>query len=125
MMFLLGAHNQIENMRLGTNGRPVLPDHYTMRGHMRSVMTPRYKFSRYFAPQDHHRPESWQDLIDRNDLELFDTASDPEEMVNLAANPEKHRALILRLNDLLNELVDREIGTDKGYGYMGRSWSGE
>ncbi|MBP7338626.1 sulfatase-like hydrolase/transferase [Niveispirillum sp.] len=84
------------------------------RGQMRAVFDGRYKFARYFAPTDHNTPESWEALIARNDLELYDTVSDPGETSNLATRPEEVRDLILLMNAKLNRLIAREIGVDDG-----------
>jgi arylsulfatase len=83
------------------------------RGQMRAIYDGRYKFARYFAPDSYHSPKDWQTLSTRNDLELFDTASDPDEMVNLAQDPDQ-RALVLSLNARLNDLTAAEIGLDDG-----------
>jgi len=37
-----------------------------------------------------------------NELELYDTGADPDELVNLAAMPETHKDLILALNAKIN-----------------------
>lgn len=84
------------------------------RGQMRGVFDGRYKFARYFTPTEHNTPTTWDDLIARNDLELYDTETDPGETRNLAADPEKARDLILRMNMKLNRLIAREIGVDDG-----------
>ncbi|MNL48980.1 hypothetical protein D3C87_1718810 [compost metagenome] len=79
----------------------------------------RYKFARYFAPGEHHAPITWEQLTTHNDLELYDTRTDPEEIVNLAAQPERHKDLILRLNAMTNALIAREVGEDRGGEYPG------
>ncbi|TPE58567.1 hypothetical protein FJQ54_16025 [Sandaracinobacter neustonicus] len=84
------------------------------RGQMRGVFDGRYKFARYFAPTGHNTPLAWEDLVARNDLELYDTETDPGETRNLAANPEAARDLILLMNAKLNRLIAREIGIDDG-----------
>ena len=50
----------------------------------------------------------------RHDLELYDTQTDPDEMRNLAFDPEPHETRILEINALLNPLVDGEVGLDDG-----------
>ncbi|HPF46176.1 MAG: sulfatase-like hydrolase/transferase [Alphaproteobacteria bacterium] len=80
----------------------------------RGIITERYKFSRWFAPGDHHKPTTWQMLVGRNDLELYDLDADPLEMNNLIHFPETHRELILALNTRLNDLIEREVGIDLG-----------
>ena len=39
----------------------------------------------------------------------------PDEMRNLALEPEKNRATILRMNGLLNELMAKEVGANDGH----------
>lgn len=80
----------------------------------RGIITSKYKYSRWFAPGDHHVPTTWQTLVGRNDVELYDIEADPLEMTNLAENPESQRALIMELNDRLNKLIEREVGDDLG-----------
>jgi arylsulfatase len=82
------------------------------RGFTRVVIDGRYKYTRYFAPSKHNRPETLEQILAYNDIELFDTVEDPEEMINLAENPEEHEELILEMNDKLNRLIDSEIGVD-------------
>ena len=84
------------------------------RGFSRTVIDSRYKYTRYFAPTKHNRPESLEEILAANDTELFDTLEDPDEMVNLAAHPEDHGELILEMNAKLNRLIDDEIGVDDG-----------
>ncbi len=82
----------------------------------------RYKFVRYFKPSDHHRPADWDALRTRNELELYDTRDDPDELRNLAADPEAHRDLLMRLSDRTNALVDAEVGVDRGQELPGPGW---
>lgn len=93
----------------------------------RGIVTKRYKFSRWFAPGDHHKPETWQALTGRNDLELYDLENDPLELNNMAFNPEAERELIIHLNDRLNNLIEREVGVDLGGHMPGNSniWTSE
>ena len=51
---------------------------------------------------------SWETLPDA--LELYDTEADPDEMVNLAFEPELHKDRVLELNALLSGLLDEEVG---------------
>jgi arylsulfatase len=92
-----------------------------LRRLFRGVHDGRYKFARYFAPAEHHTPLNWRQLTEHNDLELYDTANDPDEIHNLAANPTKHRDTILRLNGMVNALVVAEVGTDDGSEYPGET----
>ena len=87
----------------------------TKRGQMRGVYDGRYKFARYFAPTQHHTPRTWEELIARNDLELYDTQEDPGETRNLAREPEAVRELVMTMNAKLNRLIKREVGSDDGH----------
>jgi arylsulfatase len=84
------------------------------RAHIRSIFDGRYKFSRYFSPKQHNRPETLKQILGYNDLELFDLQEDPFEERNLGANPERNKRLILAMNEKLNTLIDEEIGEDIG-----------
>jgi arylsulfatase len=84
------------------------------RGAMRSVHDGRYTFARYFAPKQHNRPASIEELYRLNDVELYDTRADPGEMRNLAADPSKNRELVAAMNDKLNKLIESEVGEDRG-----------
>ena len=41
---------------------------------------------RYFAPSQHHIPDTVDQIKQLNDVELFDLTDDPHEMTNLAAH---------------------------------------
>jgi arylsulfatase len=86
----------------------------------RGIADGRYKFARYFKPGEHHQPQDWNTLVAHNELELYDTSSDPDETDNLAFNPTAHQDLILDLNARLNALIDTEIGIDDGSCYSTR-----
>ena len=47
-------------------------------------------------------------------MQLFDLQDDPEEMRNLALEPDKNRETILRMNGLLNDLMAKEVGVNDG-----------
>jgi arylsulfatase len=53
--------------------------------HIRSIFDGRYKFARYVAVADQHFAGT--ELIDGQELELYDTWSDPYEIRNLANDP--------------------------------------
>lgn len=91
----------------------------THPGLFRGVHDGRYKFARYFAPSQHHIPKDWDTLLKHNQLELYDTQTDPDEIINLAAQPEQHKELILALNAKVNALIMDEIGFDDGREFPG------
>src|SRR5678815_1090702 len=91
----------------------VVPD-LMKRGAVRSVFDGRYTFSRYFSPKQHNRPGSMEELLRLNDLELFDSQMDPDEMNNLAAQGGRNGELVLAMNEKLNRLVEAEVGEDRG-----------
>ena len=90
------------------------PDVENIRGAIRSIVDGRYRYSRYFAPRKHNRPETLEEILQHNDIELFDLHADPHENHNLALEPERHRALIEEMNAKMNAVIDREIGEDIG-----------
>ena len=83
------------------------------RGAMRGLITPRYKFARYFKPAEHNSPQSWASLVAANDIELYDLQADPREIRNLAEDAAQ-RETVMRLNAQLNARIAREIGVDDG-----------
>ena len=86
----------------------------TPRGFVSFCFDGRYKFSRYYAPDNFNTPMTFEELVGNNDLELFDLERDPDEMVNLAVDTGANRELIMRKNELLNRLVAREVGDNDG-----------
>jgi arylsulfatase A-like enzyme len=89
------------------------PDFHDRCG-IRSVYDGRYRFSRYFSPLDFHTPATFESLIARNDLELYDLRDDPEEVRNLAADPKASGDLIMAMNAVLNARIAEEVGEDDG-----------
>ena len=88
------------------------------RGMVRGVVTERYKFVRYFSPVGFNTPTTLDELFANNDVQLFDLAADPEEMVNLAADPDANAELLTQMNELLNETIRQELGEDDGMHVM-------
>jgi len=84
------------------------------RGFLLFVFDGRYKLGRFYAPSTFNTPKTLKQLFKFNDVQVFDLQEDPDEMHNLALEPEKHRELILRLNGMLNEYVAREVGPNDG-----------
>lgn len=107
----------LETLKLGRLG-PALGN----RGLHRGVFDGRYKFARFFAMGAHHTPRDWASLTAHNDLALYDTEADPDELRNLALEPEAHRELILSLNEKTNRLVEAEVGVDNGREFPGPHW---
>jgi len=86
------------------------PD-WDKRGFLRGYTDSRYTFGRYFAPLDPNRPGDVDTLLGRNDVVLYDRATDPEELVNLAADVQ-HRELVDQYRGKLEDLITAEIGAD-------------
>jgi len=84
------------------------------RGLLSFVFDGRYKFARYYAPTAFNTPRTLEEILKNNDVQLFDLQSDPEEMHNLALEPEKNQETILRMNELLNDLIAKEVGVNDG-----------
>ena len=84
------------------------------RGFLSMAYDGRYKFARYYAPAKFNTPTTLEQILRDNDIELFDLKNDPDERKNLAVEPEKHKAAILRMNALLNDLISREVGDNDG-----------
>ncbi|MFG1420147.1 sulfatase-like hydrolase/transferase [Roseixanthobacter liquoris] len=81
---------------------------------IRSIFDGRYRFSRYFAPLDFNTPTTFEELMAKNDVEIYDLDADPEEINNLALDAVKNRDLILSLNAKLNQRLAEEVGVDDG-----------
>ena len=84
------------------------------RGFLSFVFDGRYKYARYFAPNKFNTPKTLEDIFKYNDVELFDLKNDSGEINNLAAYPEAHKELIIRMNNLLNEMIEKEVGANNG-----------
>jgi arylsulfatase len=89
------------------------PDGVAARLFLRGIFDGRWKFARYFSANEHHRPVGWAELATRNDLELYDTHADPQELHNIAGDP-AHRDKLVELSARLEKLIDAEVGSDDG-----------
>jgi arylsulfatase len=84
------------------------------RGLLSFVFDGRYKYARYYAPTAFNTPRTLEEIFSNNDIQLFDLRNDPEETHNLALEPDMNRELILRMNELLNDLIAKEVGVNDG-----------
>jgi arylsulfatase len=91
----------------------IVPD-MGKRGAVRMVYDGRYVYARYFSPKQHNRPTTLEAIYGLNDVELYDTRTDPLEMKNLAATGKPNHELVMAMNDKLNRLIDEEVGEDRG-----------
>jgi arylsulfatase A-like enzyme len=99
---------------LGQPSPPVTQAKLDKRGFLSFVFDGRYKFGRYFAPTAFNTPQTLEEIFKNNDVQLFDLETDPDEVRNLAVEPEKNRAMILQMNSLLNGLIAKEVGVNDG-----------
>jgi arylsulfatase len=79
------------------------------RALFRGIYDGRYKFARYFEGAKHNTPADLAALFRDNDVELYDTQTDPDELVNLANDREANRELLTRLNASTNAAVVAEL----------------
>jgi len=98
----------------GKPNPPVTQVKLDKRGFLSFVFDGRHKFARYYAPSAFNTPQTLEEILKSNDVQLFDLESDPDELHNLAVEPEKNRATILRMNGLLNDLMAKEVGVNDG-----------
>ncbi|KAF0097217.1 MAG: sulfatase [Rhodospirillaceae bacterium] len=90
------------------------PPDFRNRTAIRSIFDGRYRFSRYFSPVAFNTPKTMEELLAKNDLEVYDLQTDPDEMANLALDLKKNGELILALNQVTNERIADEVGVDDG-----------
>jgi len=92
---------------------PPKPDPH-LKNQMRGIYDGRYKLGRYFSMKEHNMPATLDDLFRFNEVELYDTHLDPNEMNNLANQPDLYRDVLSSLNTQMNFLLETEIGVDDG-----------
>jgi arylsulfatase len=92
-------------------GSPNLENREVFRG----IFDGRYKLVRYFGLGNYNLPGSVEELLANNDVALYDTRLDPEEMDNLADpdDPSYDEELLAMMNAKLNTLIEAEIGEDQ------------
>ena len=84
------------------------------RGFISFVFDGRFKFARYYAPDNFNTPETMDTLLAHNEIELFDLQKDPDEVDNLGVDPQTHHDLIMQMNTLMNAMIAREVGVNDG-----------
>jgi arylsulfatase len=90
------------------------PD-FDQRRNIRGIFDGRYKLVRYFSLDGYNTPESVEELLEKNDIALYDLVEDPGESENIA-NPDHPRyaeSLLAEMNERLNALIRDEIGSDR------------
>jgi arylsulfatase len=85
------------------------PD-FSKRGTIRSLFDGCCKYIRYFSPKQHNQPRTLKGIFELNDVELFDLKTDPDEIQNLATEPQKNGDLLLAMNKKMNALIEAEVG---------------
>src|SRR6516165_2286617 len=85
------------------------------RGFLSFVFDGRYKFGRYYAPTAFNTPRTLEEILGNNDIQLFDLQADPQEVHNLALEPEKNHETILKMNALLNDMIAKEVGANDAH----------
>ena len=112
-LYMMRVCRDIAHGRFAPPFTEVKPD-MSRRGFISFVYDGRYKFARYYAPDDFNTPGTLEELLASNEIEVFDLETDPEEVINLGVDPQTHKDLILRMNDLLNRMIAREVGVNDG-----------
>ena len=89
----------------------------------KGIVTKKHKFVRNFSPRKNHTPKTLDELFSNNqDILLFDLESDPYELNNLAKDYTQ-RDLLLKMNNKLNFLMDREVGIENQVTHLpGPDW---
>jgi arylsulfatase A-like enzyme len=112
-LYMMRVCRDIAQGRFAPPFSEVKPD-MTRRGFISFAFDGRYKFARYYAPDDFNTPKTLDALLANNEIELFDLDTDPDEVSNLGVDPQTHKDLILHMNGLLNRMIAREVGVNDG-----------
>lgn len=115
--YLLEANKYTLNRKTLPPLTEMKPD-MNKRGFMSFVFDGQYKFARYYAPTDFNQPQTLDQILKQNDVQLFDLKTDPEELHNLALEPDKNKDLILQMNGLLNQLMTKEVGKNDNGSFL-------
>lgn len=102
MISLIDSEAQINPIKIDLN----------KKGFIRGIITPSYKFARYFAPLKFNMPTDLDALYADNEVELYNMGTDETE--NLAYPKGNNETLVKEYNDKLNALIREEIGNDDG-----------
>ena len=111
--YLLAAMNELMRDKPAPSLTELQPK-LNKRGFLSFAFDGQYKFARYYAPNNFNTPETLEQILSHNDVQLFDLKNDPLETRNLALDPEKNKEVILRMNALLNQLMAKEVGKNDG-----------
>ena len=112
-LYMIRVCRDIAHGRFAPPFSEAKPD-MTRRGFISFVFDGRYKFARYYAPDNFNTPGTLQALLANNEIELFDLKTDPDKMNNLGVDVEANKDLILRMNALLNRMIAKEVGKNDG-----------
>ena len=111
--YLLAANKDVFGGKPLPSLAKMHPD-LTKRGFLSFVFDGRYKFARYYAPAAFNTPQTLDQILKYNDVQLFDLSEDPDELHNLALDRDRYKDTILRMNALLNDLMAKEVGKNDG-----------
>jgi len=89
------------------------PD-FSNRMFYRCIVDGRYKFVRWFSPEQYGNPSTLDELHSSSDVALYDLENDPGELQNLAHpdHPQYDPALIEHMLAKLHRIVRDELGDD-------------
>jgi arylsulfatase len=105
------AEGYYEKLKAFATKGSFLPD-FSLPYNYKAVVDQRYKFVRSFSPRANNNPQDLRELFEKNEsIQLFDLKNDPYEMQDLA-NDRANDDLLLKMNNKLNYLVDKEIGLE-------------
>ncbi|WP_346908062.1 hypothetical protein [uncultured Roseibium sp.] len=110
-LYMMRVCRDISEGRFAPPFAEAKPD-MSRRGFISFVFDGRFKFSRYYAPDNFNTPETLEDLLANNEIELFDLKNDPDELDNLGVDTKTNAELIMRMNGLLNRMIAKEVGSN-------------